>query len=100
MNRIQFMKQLERLLMDIPESERLDALAYYNDYFDEASPENEAQVIRELGSPEKVAANIKADLHFSQSDNSRYDSYQYEENHLPAEQKRKKNVPSMIKLFF
>lgn len=62
MDRAQFMKQLERLLSDISEAERQEALAYYNSYFDEAGPENEASVIRELGSPGKVAAIIKADL--------------------------------------
>lgn len=95
MDRIQFMRQLERLLWDIPESERLDAIAYYNDYFDEAGPENETQVIRELGSPEKVAANIKADLNISQSDEKRYDAYQYENKDLPAERKQRRNVPSI-----
>ena len=56
MDRAQFMKQLERLLSDISEAEKQEALAYYNSYFDEAGPENEASVIRELGSPGKVAA--------------------------------------------
>ena len=40
MDRAQFMKQLERLLSDISEAERQEALAYYNSYFDEAGPEN------------------------------------------------------------
>ena len=62
MNRVEFMSQLERLLWDIPESDRQDALCYYNDYFDEAGAENEAQIIQKLGSPGKVAATIKADL--------------------------------------
>lgn len=62
MNRTVFMQQLERLLHDVPESDRIDALTYYNDYFDEAGSEREAEVIRELGSPGKVAAIIKADL--------------------------------------
>lgn len=62
MSRAEFMRQLEKLLQDIPEQERLDAMAYYNDYFDEAGEENEEQVLRELGSPEQVAANIKEDL--------------------------------------
>ena len=39
-----------------------DALDFYNSYFDDAGAENEASVLRELGSPEKVAAIIKADL--------------------------------------
>lgn len=36
MNRVEFMGQLERLLYNLPDEERQDALAYYNDYFDEA----------------------------------------------------------------
>ena len=62
MNRQEFMKQLEYLLRGIPASEREDAIAYYNDYFDEAGVENEAQVIQELGSPEAVAEKILADV--------------------------------------
>ena len=62
MNREEFMQQLARLLSDLPENERMEAIRYYNDYFDEAGPENEANVIRELGSPGKVAAIIKVDL--------------------------------------
>ena len=42
MNRREFMAQLERLLGELPESERVEALRFYNDYFDEAGPENEA----------------------------------------------------------
>lgn len=72
MNRVEFMQQLERLLGDLPESDRMDAIAYYNDYFDEAGPENEAQVIRELGSPGKVAAIIKADLNASRDEHTTY----------------------------
>ena len=62
MNREEFLRQLERQLAAIPESDRLDAIAYYNDYFDEAGVENEQDVIRELGSPEKVAQTIIEDL--------------------------------------
>ena len=72
MNRVEFMSQLERLLWDIPESDRQDALRYYNDYFDEAGVENEAQVIQKLGSPGKVAATIKADLHLSGNEQAEY----------------------------
>ena len=62
MNRQEFMRQLEYLLRGIPENERADALAYYNDYFDEAGVENEYQVIQELGSPENVAQTILEDV--------------------------------------
>lgn len=60
MNRIEFMAQLERLLSDLPDSERKDAVAYYENYFDEAGPEQEAEVIQKLGSPGKVAATIRS----------------------------------------
>lgn len=59
MNRKQFMDELNRLLMDIPDNERREAIQYYNDYFDDAGEENEAKVIKELGSPQQVAQNIR-----------------------------------------
>ena len=49
MRREEFMRELEYLLRDIPANEREDALAYYENYFDEAGAENEQQVIKELG---------------------------------------------------
>lgn len=62
MNRKMFIEKLTYLLQDIEDIEREEALQYYEDYFDEAGSENEAQVINELGSPERVAAIIKAGL--------------------------------------
>ena len=62
MNRAQFMEQLKKLLSDISEEERQEALDYYESYFDDAGEDQEAEVIRELGSPGKVAAIIKEDL--------------------------------------
>lgn len=62
MNRAEFMKELEYLLQDIPDEDKEEALAYYRDYLEEAGDENEEQVIREFGSPERVAAIIRSDL--------------------------------------
>ena len=59
---MEFMKQLQVLLSDISENEREEALQYYNDYFDDAGPEEEARILKELGSPEQVARKIKAGL--------------------------------------
>ena len=42
----------------MPEAERRDALDYYEEYFDAAGPEKEAQTIQELGSPQNVAEKI------------------------------------------
>ncbi len=62
MNRNEFLRQLERLLCDIPENERREAIEYYQNYFEDAGPEKEAQIIEELGSPQEVAASIKRNL--------------------------------------
>ena len=62
MNRKEFMDRLEKLLWNISDSEREEALQYYNDYFDDAGPENEDSVIADLVSPEQVAQKIKAGL--------------------------------------
>ena len=62
MNRLEFMSELEKLLSDISENEREEALNYYNDYLDDGGVENEEEVIRSLGSPKEVAATIKAGL--------------------------------------
>lgn len=62
MDRTEFMRQLEGLLSDISSAEREEALRYYNNYFDDAGSENEQQVIEALGSPDRVAENIKSGL--------------------------------------
>ena len=62
MNRQEFMRRLEQLLEGIPEEEKREAIAYYTSYFEDAGEENEEKIIRELESPEKVAATIRADF--------------------------------------
>ena len=62
MNRAEFMKELESLLQDISEAERAEALQYYNDYFDDAGKDNEDIIIRELGSPWRVAGIIRESI--------------------------------------
>lgn len=62
MSRTEFMKQLESLLQNISAMEREEALQYYNEYFNDAGPENEQNVIEALGNPAKVAENIKKDI--------------------------------------
>ena len=59
MNKEYFLRELEYLLSDLSEEERTEALQYYRDYFEEAGPEHEAEVLAHIGSPEKVAAELK-----------------------------------------
>lgn len=70
MNRIEFMTELAAYLQDVPVIERQEAMKYYNDYFDDAGEEKEEAVIEELGSPEKVADTIKADLGIHSGENA------------------------------
>jgi uncharacterized membrane protein len=58
MKKQEFMEQLEVLLSTIPQMEREEALRYYANYFDDAGEEMEEEVIKELGTPEKVAKII------------------------------------------
>ena len=53
MNQEKFLQELEYLLSDISQVEREEAMEYYRCYFEDAGAENEARVLRELGSPHK-----------------------------------------------
>ena len=106
MSRVEFMEQLERLLWDIPESDRVDAITYYNNYFDEAGAENEERVLQELGTPEKVAATIKTDLNSGGNECGEYTEHgysyaRYDKNWdapIKKEEKprQKKNIPWVL----
>ena len=58
MTRLVFMERLRSLLGSLPFAEQQEALRYYEEYFNDAGPENEQHVIEELESPEKVAQTI------------------------------------------
>lgn len=62
MKKEEFLRELEALLGDISQGEREEAIQYYRDYFDDAGPEKEADIMEELGSPIRVARIIKAGL--------------------------------------
>lgn len=81
MNRVEFLAELERLLSGMPEEERQAAVQYYADYLADAGEENEAEAIRELGSPEKAAESIKADYYGTEFDESKFDHKDYMEKY-------------------
>ena len=81
MNRMEFLTELERLLSGMPEDERQAAVSYYADYLADAGEENEADAIRELGSPEKVAESIKADYYGTEFDETKFDHKNYMEKY-------------------
>lgn len=62
MTKYEFLGDLSRLLSDLPEEERRQAMKYYEDYFADAGEGQEQEVLSEFGSPEEIARKIKADL--------------------------------------
>ncbi|WP_155590647.1 DUF1700 domain-containing protein [Lysinibacillus cavernae] len=62
MDRASYLKQLRGKLRRLPAHELDAALAYYEEYFEEAGEENVQQVISQLGSPSHVASQILADF--------------------------------------
>lgn len=68
----EFLKDLEELLQDVSVEERESALLYYENYFQDAGPERAEEVIRELGSPGKVANIIIEELKDGESYNTSY----------------------------
>lgn len=76
MNRAEFLRKLEQLLMNIPAEERRDALQYYEDYFEDAGPEREQEIMKELVSPEFVADTIIEGLNQREGMEGRYKRYE------------------------
>ena len=93
MNRIEFMTELEKLLKEIPEEERKEAMQYYEDYFADAGLENEQHVISELESPKKVAQTIKAGLRGRGEESSEYRETGYTDTRF---EEKKTNQKQMI----
>lgn len=58
MTKLEFITALRAKLHMLSKEEREDAVQFYEEYFDEAGPENEQAVIDELGSPDAVAEKI------------------------------------------
>lgn len=87
--------------------EREEALQYYNDYFNDAGAENEQDVIQALGSPEKVAENIKRDLYGTGYGDTEYQREQANDKALveyrqngseQSKEKKKMSTPRIVLL--
>lgn len=62
MNRAEYMKQLEYRLRRLPKEDYRKAIEYFEEYFEEAGAEHEAQAIEDLGAPEQAADQIIRDF--------------------------------------
>ena len=94
MNKKLFLDELHRLLSDLPPEERNQAIKYYEDYFEDAGPENEQAILKELGSPQELADQIKAttqdDIEYGQG-SSFHRSAAYPEFYAQKEQSDSQN---------
>ena len=94
MNKKLFLDELHRLLSDLPPEERNQAIKYYEDYFEDAGPENEQAILKELGSPQELANQIKAttqdDIEYGQG-SSFHRSAAYPEFYAQKEQSDSQN---------
>ncbi len=103
MGKEEFLRQLEALLSGISEEERKEALAYYRSYFEDAGEPNEASIIAELESPQKVAESILKDMGidgsgynaFANRDEEYYKNVNQTIQNLNGAQSAKKNDAGM-----
>lgn len=58
MTRTEYIAKLIKYLRKLPQKDYEEALEYFMEYFEEAGPENEAQVIAELGTPKEAAHEV------------------------------------------
>lgn len=58
MTRTKYIAKLTKYLRKLPQKDYEEALEYFMEYFEETGPENEAQVIAELGTPKEAAYEV------------------------------------------
>ena len=62
MTRKEYMEQLKKYLKRLPKEDYDNAIEYFSEYFDEAGPENEQQVMEDLGEPKEAARELLLNL--------------------------------------
>lgn len=62
MTRTEYLAALEKELRQLPKKDFQEAMDYFTEYFDEAGPENEADLMAELGTPQEAASDILANV--------------------------------------
>ena len=58
MTKTEYLAKLTKYLRKLPQKDYEETLEYFMEYFEEAGPENEAQVIAELGTPKEAAHEV------------------------------------------
>lgn len=93
-----YLERLEKLLEGMDPKEKDEALAYCREYFEEARDKDLEQIIKELGTPEEFAEQLKNDESFKQKITPPEFKHQMENesNEISKNQKKKSNLPIII----
>lgn len=62
MTRTDYLTQLETYLHKLPEADRIEAMDYFKELFDDAGPEGEEELIASLGTPKEAAHDVLSNL--------------------------------------
>ncbi|MFS8971833.1 DUF1700 domain-containing protein [Streptococcus mitis] len=62
MTRTEYLTQLELYLKKLPEADRIEAMDYFRELFDDAGVEGEEELIASLGTPKEAAHEVLANL--------------------------------------
>lgn len=77
MSKNEYLERLRNQLQNIPNDEVNNIVEYYREYFEDAGVENEENVMKELGSPESLAARISNDYTGKEAGNGSAEFYNY-----------------------
>lgn len=62
MTRTDYLKELEKHLKVLPKADYQEAMDYFTEYFNEAGPDREQEIILELGMPQEAAREIISNI--------------------------------------
>ena len=62
MTRTEYLTQLELYLKKLPEADRMEAMDYFRELFDDAGVEGEEELIASLGTPKEAAHEVLSNL--------------------------------------
>ena len=81
MTKFEFLGDLSRLIADLPQEEVDQAMEYYEDYFADAGPEKEQEIIRDFISPAYIAEQLRE---ASDRKSTRLNSSHYQQSRMPS----------------
>ena len=93
-----YLERLEKLLEGMDPKEKEEALAYCREYFEDAQDKDVEQIIKELGTPEEFAEQLKSDESFKQKITPPEFKYEMKNvsNEMSKTSRKKSKLPFII----